>query len=431
MRTPSHARCRTAMGADLVLVDWPGAPMAEVRWVTPLVRRDRATAALAQVAGRLLLHGPDDDSAARRDERALEQGGVWTVVPSVDRLAISATFPVEQLTWVLGELRERLVAPAPGAAAVRDAVDAERTRLGEAAAHRELALHALLAERRWGPNHPYAHPILGAEEVAAVDPDQVEGFLARELEPAGSTVLVLGDLGVARAGAGDAAWQAALSALAAPLGGVVGPGGPQDRDPRAPGLPGDPGPRGLPPAWLPVPAHEPTASLRLWAPAPVRTDDEHLPLHLAGMVLAGYFGSRLTQELRERRGDVYGVTTGFEVLASAATWVLSLECPADRLDAVRETVHATLADLAGPGPGEDELARATAYAVQGAAVGLASPAALASAGSTVLFAGDDLGLWQRQAAQAARTTARDVAATARRWWDPAALVEVVADPRRA
>ncbi|GAA4670253.1 M16 family metallopeptidase [Nocardioides nanhaiensis] len=422
MRAPARQRCRTACGADLVVVDRPDAPFAEVRWQVPLVRRDHADAAVALVAGRALLLGPLDGDAAAAQQRVLEEGGVWSTTPAVDRVTLSATVPAERLPWLLGELRDRLESPAPRPEALQDALATERTRLAAAVAHRELGLHRLLARHRWGPEHPYAHAVLEPADLDAVDPAAVLDLLTTRVHPAGSTLLVLGPLG--SLGGLDA-----LELLAAPLGGAVGPGGPSDRDPRAPALPADPGPRGVPPQRLPVAPHEPTASLRLWAPAPPRSHPEHLPLHLAGMALGGYFGSRLTQELRERRGDVYGVTTGFEVLASGTTWALSLECPADRIGAVRETVHAALAALGDPGADEQELERAAAYALQGAAVGLASPAALASAGSTVLFAGDDLDLWERQAAQAATTTPDQVAEVARSWWRSDALVEVVADPR--
>lgn len=406
-------------------VDRPDAPFAELRWQVPLLRRDHADAAVALVAGRALLLGHDDDDAAAAHQRALEEGGVWSVTPAVDRVTLSATFPVDRLPWVLDELRARLEDPAPGDAALQETLAGERTRLAAAAAHRELGLHRLLARQRWGADHPYAHAVLEPADLDAVDPGAVRDLLGTRVHPAGSTLLVLGPL--EQLGAPERA----LDLLAAPLGGAVGPGGPADRDPRSPVLPADPGVRGLPAQRLPVAPHEPTASLRLWAPAPMRSHPEHLPLHLAGMALGGYFGSRLNQELRERRGDVYGVTTGFEVLASGATWALSLECPAGRIGAVRETVHAALAALGDPGPDAEELRRAAAFATQGAAVGLASPAALASAGSTVLFAGDDLDLWERQAAQASTTTPAQVAEAARTWWSPEALVEVVADPQDA
>lgn len=414
MSTPLHVRTATAAGVDVTLVDWPGADLAEVRWVVPVCRDDRADAARAQVAGRLLLHGPADADLRDRDERGLEEGVLWSATPSVDRVAVSATAPVDRVIWVLEEVLHRLRDPRPVTGAVDHALAAEHDRLTEAGAHREPHLHRLLGRCRWGSEHPYAHAILDPADVAALTPGDVADW-ARRWTPRGSTLLVLGDLGLA------ADPEGVVRRLCAPL------GGPVDGPPPVAAMPADPGRPAEPGASLPVGPNAPTASLRLWAPAPTRSAPEHLPLHLAVMCLAGYFGSRLTQELRERRGAVYGVTSGFEVLASAATSALSLECPPDRLAEVREVVHAEIADLARRGPSAEELARAVAYAVHAPVVGLATPGAFASAASTVLFAGDGLDLWQRQAGVAATLRPRDVAAAAERWWAPDGLVEVVTD----
>ncbi|WP_222192527.1 M16 family metallopeptidase [Modestobacter italicus] len=426
MRLPPHHHERTAGGTDLVAVDWAGADLTELRLVLPVLRTDPRTAVLAHLLGRLLPLGPTDAGFAAHDERMLEHGAGVSSGGGVDRVTVSATVPPDQLRWALEDLVGRVLAPAFTPTAVAEAVRAERTRLTRAAAHRETEVHRVLARSRWGPGHPYAHPLPTAEDLARLeedgelDPDALARSAHARLTLDGATVVVVGDLGTD----GGRRWPDAVGPLRDVLD-TAGPGAP------APPAPGDPGPRQVPRLLVPVGDDEVTASVRLWSPAPQRQHPDHPALLQFGMVLGGYFGSRLNQELRERRGDVYGVSTGFEVLATAATFVLMLECPVDRLDAVHATVLDTVADLRRDGPGEDELRAAVRYSTNAVTVGMATPAALAGAGASVVFGGDTLDLWARQAGIAATLRPAEVAAAGERHLSPSALIDLVAAPAAA
>ncbi|WP_122818065.1 M16 family metallopeptidase [Nocardioides pantholopis] len=417
MRLPPTRSERLAHGARSVHVDWSGAPFTEIRLILPVFRRSRREAALAQVLGRLLPLGPSDPGAAAHAERMLGHGGSVTSTGAVDRITVAATIPPEGGDAVLAELMARLESPAFTPEAVDEAIAGELDRLRRTAALREVRLHEALTQRRWGTDHPYTRSIAAARDLADLTPDDVTSYARRVLSLDGAAVVAVGDLGTR----GGTDWTGTSARLRDRLAAVSPPGSPGP-------LPQDPGPRGGAAVAVPVPAGEPTASLRIWTPAPVRQHPDHAALHLFSTCLGGHFGSRLVQELRERRGDVYGVTAGFEVLATAATQALVLETPAERLDAVRATVAATIEDLRTAGPDDAELAAAVRYATSAATVGMSHPASLASAGATVVFGGDSFDLWARQAAAARRTGPREVAAAGARYAGGDGLIEVVTAP---
>lgn len=420
MRLPPTHHERLDHGARLALVDWPGTAFTEVRLILPLFRRSRREAALAQVLARLLPLGPSDPGAAAHAERLLGHGSSVTSMGSVDRITVSATVPAETRDLVLGDLLARIEDPQFTPDAVEEAVRGELDRVRRVASYRETRLHETLAVHRWGEGHPYTHAGVDPTDLTALDPDDVTSYARRVLSLDGAAVLAVGDLGTR----GGDNWTGAAARLRDRVAAVRAPGGPGP-------LPADPGPRGGAVVTLPVAAGEPTSSLRVWSPAPVRQHPDHVALHLFSTCLGGHFGSRLVQELRERRGDVYGVTAGFEVLATAATQALVLETPPERLDAVRATVADAIDDLRTAGPQEAELAEAVRYSTHAVTVGMAHPAALASAGATVVFGGDTLEMWTRQADAARRTTPQAVAECGARYAGTDALVEVTAVPEDA
>lgn len=417
MRLPPHRESRLANGVRLAQIDWPGAPFIEFRIVLPMFRHSAQEAASAQLLARLLPLGPDDRSQGAFAERLLQQGSTANSFSSVDRISLSLTVPEEKHAQVLADLLSRLEAPAFSSDAARDVVRSEVTRARQQAAFvRELELSALTATKRWGAGHPYTFASTTADELMAVDLDGLAEAAQHRLTMNGAAVMVVGDFATDGGRDWSKAQEIAEEIASVSTAGSTGP------------LPVDPGPRGGASETVPTSASGPTASLRIHSPAPPRQHPDHPAAHLFSMCLGGYFGSRLVQELRERRGDVYGVTAGFEVLATAATQALVLECPADRIDSVREEVLSTIADLRDRGPGETELAEAVRYATAAATVGLSHPAALATAAATVLFGGDTLDVWRRHAAAAHRLTPTDVARSGAAYIGPEALIDIAAVP---
>ncbi len=84
-------------------------------------------------------------------------------------------------------------------------------------------------------------------------------------------------------------------------------------------------------------------------------------LSLLNMVLGGYFGSRLMQELREKQGLTYGISSFFKQAFLGKTWTIAGEMNSNNAEvALQKTLEIAEQLRAQPIP-EDELERAKRY----------------------------------------------------------------------
>jgi predicted Zn-dependent peptidase len=98
----------------------------------------------------------------------------------------------------------------------------------------------------------------------------------------------------------------------------------------------------------------------LWImPIPPAGADNHYAHLVANHVLGGGVSSRLFQELRERRGLVYGIHSRLEYYSDGGTWSIHTACDPDHIDACRDIVARSLEQLLQEGlqPRELEIAR--------------------------------------------------------------------------
>lgn len=82
---------------------------------------------------------------------------------------------------------------------------------------------------------------------------------------------------------------------------------------------------------------------------------------LLNMVLGGYFGSRLMQELREKQGLTYGISSYFKPLWKGRSWNISGEMNSANTDKAVEAVKNIIHDLQQTNIPQDELERAKRY----------------------------------------------------------------------
>lgn len=412
MRLPPVKHIDAPEGLNVGILDWSGAPFHELRLVLPLPRQSDAHAAAAHVLGRSMLLAGGATSRQAADDAFVRRGAQASCLPGVDRVNVSLTAPPQEFGRLAQELLDRLRAPMFEPDAIATVVAHEEQVAQSLLGSRELALHELGSGRRWGCGHPYSRGVVPPAQMRRVTVCDVEDAAA-ELGLQDAAVMLVGDLG---GRSGQAALSALQDALAAPW------------DSRQLPVPADEGVHQPGAARVPVGPTEPTGSVRVFGAAPVRHHPDHTALHVAAVVLGGYFGSRLVRELRERHGAVYGVAAGFEVLHRAATMVVSMECPADRVDQVNEETQRLLTELRENGPSEQELADAVRFSSRAATVGLGTPAALASAASTVLFAGSGLDMWQQQNDQSAGLNPADIADVLQRYARQDDLLRLVAAP---
>jgi len=86
----------------------------------------------------------------------------------------------------------------------------------------------------------------------------------------------------------------------------------------------------------------------------------HDPLYMDALVLnhmlgGGGFGSRLMEEIREKRGLVYGVYSWFQPLETAGAYTIRLQTRADQAGQAEEVLQQVLQSLANGEISQDEL----------------------------------------------------------------------------
>src|SRR5882757_9479601 len=172
--------------------------------------------------------------------------------------------------------------------------------------------------RQFFGGHAYAHPVTGAiGSISSVTAADMRNFARSHWVKSGLKVAVAGDI--------------TAPALTKLLGDTFQPVSGAD----VPVLPnvgrlGAPGVHVIP---LPVP--QPTAAFGL--PGIMRADPDFIPGYVANYILGGGgFSSRLTDEVRVKRGLTYGISTSLTSYSKASILQGSV---ATRADAIRQTVQ--------------------------------------------------------------------------------------------
>jgi zinc protease len=410
-------------GLRVVVVPRPGVPLIELRLRVPFAASDNGEAPV-HIARGAVLSGAVLLGTARHDQTAIAEllqshGAELSVSADPDRLIFATTLLPEGLSPVLGVLGELLTA----ATYPDDRVDGERDRVAEriliARSQPGVIARAALAARRYG-DHPYAIALPDPELVAAVDPEALRGLHRDRVLPAGSSLVLVGDLdpaGVAEAVAGAlAGWSGSGTAV-------------------------EPGPAPelhLPGIELVDRPGAVQSNLRLGGPAPRRTDPDLAAARLANMVFGGYFSSRLVENIRERRGYTYSPRSSVDHQAAASSFMVEADVATDVTGpALLETWY-ELGRMAQLPVTEAELDAARRYVLGSMALSTATHAGLASTLSALVGAGLPADWLAEHQRALAAVTVEEVQEASRRYLAPAGLTAVVvgdaeqvAEPLRA
>jgi zinc protease len=108
------------------------------------------------------------------------------------------------------------------------------------------------------------------------------------------------------------------------------------------------------------------AHIFLGAPGMTRDDPDYFALLVGNHILGGGgFSSRLTEELREKRGLTYSVSSRFSPYQQAGAFQIGLQTRADQTDQALAVVRETLARFTAAGPAPQELESAKQSLVGG------------------------------------------------------------------
>ncbi len=407
---PAASETTLDNGLRLVVVPRPGVPLIELRLRVPFAP-STARSAGTHTARTAVLSGAVLLGTASHDQQQIAQllqshGAEMSVSADSDRLIFGTTLLPEGLSPVLGVLAELLTTatyPADGVVGERDRL-AERITI--ARSQPAVMARAALDARRYA-GHPYAISLPDPAKVLDVTGSALRRLHKDRVLPAGSTLVLVGDLDP----------SAAADAVAGALTGWTGPRAATESAPATPQ-------HGTVLELVDRPGAV-QSNIRLGGPAPARTDPDLPAVRLAAMIFGGYFSSRLVENIRERRGYSYSPRSSVEHQAAASSMLVDADVATEVTGpALMETLY-ELGRMALSPVTEAELDAARRYVLGSMALSTATHAGLASTLSALVGAGLPVGWLAEHQRALEAVTVDQVQDVSRRYLAPGALTAVV------
>jgi len=393
-------------GLRVIAVARRTVPTVELRLRIPFANDDPKHPARAELVASALLNGTARRGRVEIDDELATIGGDLGAGVDPERLLISGSGLASGLPVLLDVLADLLTSAAyPDADFTR-----ERERLVEritvARSQPRTIAREALQRRRYG-DHPASREMPLAADVEAVSADEVRASHRAALLPAGSTLVLVGDIDP----------QLAISEVGDALAGWASPGTATEM-PALPVLTG----RDL------LLVDRPGAvqsQLRFSAAALPRTDPRYPAVQLANLVLGGYFSSRLVENLREDKGYTYSASSYLEFSPYGATLLVDTDVTTDvTAPAVLETRY-ELARLSAVPPTEAEVESARRYAIGSLLISLDSQPGLASTLAALAGVGLDASWLRAHPGRLEAVTVEQVAAAAEKFFTPTAFTGVI------
>lgn len=256
--------------------------------------------------------------------------------------------------------------------------------------------------------HPYGHAAEGdVKSLSGITVQDLRNFAKSHWVKGGLEIAVAGDISLEAA-------QKLLGDTFQPLPGAV-PGPVPDV-----GRLGDPGVHVLE---MPVPQ----ATIMFGLPGIMRADPDFMSGYVANYILGGGgFSSRLTDEVRVKRGLTYGISTELASFHKASIMVGSVATRSDAVGQTIQVVRQTLTDFVQKGATQKELDDAKTFLTGSFPLAFASNAGIAAQLGTFQRQGLDMGYVSRRNALIEAVSLDDVNRVAKRLFDPKRLTIVVA-----
>jgi zinc protease len=401
---PEHVDTVLASGLRVLAIRRPGAALVEIRLRIPFAGVDLARAWLL---ARTLFSGAARRPAQEFAETVRRVGGSLTADVDADRLRIVGRSLESGLDRLLAATAQALEAAEYPPQAVLAARERSARELS-AAPSDPGRLAGIVLARRIYDGHPYRLHLPDPARVRQVAPEDLRAVHERFVRPAGSALVMVGDLDP------EAMAETAARRLA-------GWRGAADDGPPPPVPALRPGPLLL----VDRPGSE-QSLLRLALPAVRRGHPDNAALRLANLVFGGYFCSRWTANLRDDKGYTYAPRSAIEESAAGARLIATADvATAATAPALAETVY-ELGKLACLPPERAEVDRARRYTVGSLAVlAMSTHRALADLALGLLGAGLPLAYLGTYVEQLAAATVEDVHQAANTYLAPSGAVAVI------
>lgn len=340
---PDVQHWRTDNGAAVYFVQAPELPMVDVRVVFAAgASRDGEQPGIGVLTNALLAEGAagmDADTIARRfdsvgarfSNNALRDMSTFSLRTLTEPARIEPA--VATFAAVLGE-------PEFPAAAL----ERERARMLIALKRQQQSPDEVAEKRFYAGlygDHPYASPVLGTEaSLQALDRDAIQAYYRKYYVARNATVAIVGSL---ERNAAERLAQRVVAGLE--------PGQP------APDLP-EPQPLD---ASREIAVAHPSSQTHIWMGqlGVERGADDWFPIFLGNHILGGSgLVSRITDEVREKRGLAYSAYSHFSPMQAKGPFILALQTANENANQAKRVLRETLERFVAEGPTAEEVEQA-------------------------------------------------------------------------
>ena len=369
---PAIQNWRTANGVPVYFIPARELPMVDAQILFNAgSARDGARPGLAKLTNALLEEGAGDWSADAIADRLDRVGARFSASSRRD----SATVALRSLAdprylqptveTVARLLKEPTFAP--------DAVERVRQQMLTALRERAQSPGAIAQDAFYKAlygDHPYAIPPEGTPaSLNAITRAEIQEFHRRHYTAANAVVAIVGDLD-----------RPAAEQLANALVGGLPQGEPIPPTPPVPPLAAS--------QTLRIPHPSTQSHILIGQVGVSRADPDYYALYLGNHVLGGNgLVSKLSQEIREKRGLAYGAYSGFSPMRQAGPFLINLQTRNDQMDTALQVAQITLREFTANGPAAQTLEEARQNITGGFALDLAGNGKLAGALGSIAFHG--------------------------------------------
>ena len=176
-----------------------------------------------------------------------------------------------------------------------------------------------------------------------------------------------------------------------------------------------------------IPRNEPAPVAVFGFAGPMRLDADFIPTFVANYILGGGgFSSRLMDEVRDKRGLTYGISTYIADYKSSALIMGSVQSDKSRITTALDVTKSELARFARDGATAQELADAKTYLTGSYPLGLDSNVKIARTLNAYQRQGLTPDYVEKRNGLIQAVTLQQVNAMAKKWYDPSKLVVVIA-----
>jgi predicted Zn-dependent peptidase len=334
---PELRRTTLPNGLKLTMVEYGAVPKALVALSVQLGFDDEAESErwIADLLGRSLLEGTTTRPATRLNQEAARMGGSLDVSVSPERTLISSEVLSEATADALRLVADVAQNPAFDPAAVeRKRADLLRELSLQRSRPQSVAHEAFL--RTLFPGQPYGKLFPTEAELAGYTPERVRKFYQDHFGAGRSHLYVVGRFD---AGAVEAAVREAFAGWKA-------------GQPRAVAAPAPQTARKL------VQVDRPGAvqsTLYIGLPVPGAKDPEWIAFGVTNALLGGSFSSRITANIREKKGYTYSPNSSTHTVEHGAYWLLTADVTTKNTGASIEEILSEIDRLGKEAPEAAEL----------------------------------------------------------------------------